>query len=159
MVRLLLASHGVLDSVQNLTEYQPIDDIQQNESGGKNDTGYTVNTDRPFASLFHDLFGVLFLAVTATVVARGLPTVGPSTRLSLGGTGRAVGVIGTRVVLEISNASRPVMRQGGDVGRIIFVVPYGHVVAAEAVFASAVFGAMVSLYTRVGHRGRVHRHG
>ena len=163
MMRLiLLAPHSVLDSVQDLAEYQPINDIQQNESGGKNDTRNTINTNGSFASLFHDLFRVLFLAISAAILIAALAAVRATIRPAGAGlsrrctAGRAA-LVGTRVVM-ISNA------KGCDVGRIIFVVPYGHVPMASeaAVFASSVSAmlrTMVSLDASVGDGGRVHRHG
>ena len=153
MMRLiLLAPHSVLDSVQDLAEYQPINDIQQNESGGKNDTRNTINTNGSFASLFHDLFRVLFLAISAAILIAALAAVragrpagaGLSRRCT---AGRAA-LVGTRVVM-ISSAT------GCAVGRIIVVVPYGPVPMASeaAVFASSVSAmlrTMVSLDASVG---------
>jgi len=57
----LLSGSG-LDGFENFAENEPIDYVEQDERGGEDDAGDSVDTNRLLASLFHDFLRILLFA-------------------------------------------------------------------------------------------------
>ena len=55
------AESGRLYCSHDFAENQPVDDIEQNECGGKYHSGHPVDADRPLPPLLHDLLRLLLV--------------------------------------------------------------------------------------------------
>ncbi len=79
MLRLVVSTHRILDSVQDFTEDKPVDYVQENKGGWEDHSTHTVNTNGALAPLFHYLLGVVLFApgssgatsATGAISARG----------------------------------------------------------------------------------------